>query len=51
LGPAEPTWTYEAPDKTSFYSDFISSAHRLANGHTMICSGAQGRFIEITSAG
>jgi len=50
-GPAEPTWTYEAPDKTSFYSDFISGAHRLANGNTMICSGAQGRFMEVTPAG
>ncbi len=46
LGPAGRTWSYTAPDPTSFHSVSISSAHRLANGHTLITSGAQGRFFE-----
>lgn len=51
FGPAAPVWTYTAPDKVSFHSSFISSAHRLSNGNTFICSGAQGRFFEVTSEG
>lgn len=47
--PAEPNWSYSAPG--AFHSPFISGAHRLANGHTLITSGAQGRFIEVTPAG
>ena len=49
-GPFEPAtaiWSYEAPG--AFYSPFISGAHRMANGHTLITSGAQGRFFEVTS--
>jgi hypothetical protein len=51
FGPAEPVWSYSAPDKVSFSSAFISGAERLANGNTLICSGAQGRFLEVTSEG
>jgi hypothetical protein len=51
FGPLEPVWTYQAPDGTSFHSSFISGAHRLANGHTLITSGAQGRFFEVTLEG
>jgi len=51
FGPAEPVWSYTAPDKVSFSSGFISGAERLANGNTLICSGAQGRFLEVTSEG
>ena len=51
VGPSELAWSYEAPDKTSFHSGFISGAQRLPNGHTIICSGAQGRFFEVTPAG
>ncbi len=47
-GPAEPTWVYTAPDKYSFYSAFISGAHRMQNGNTFITSGATGRFMEVT---
>lgn len=47
FGPEEPTWVYLAPDKYSFYSPFVSGAQRLQNGHTLIASGAQGRFFEI----
>ena len=48
IGPAEPLWSYMAPDKYSFYSAFISGAQRLKNGNTLITSGAKGRFIEVT---
>jgi hypothetical protein len=51
FGPAEPAWVYEAPDRTSFHSNFISGAQRLPNGNTLIDSGAQGRFFEVTPAG
>jgi len=47
-GPEEPCWTYTATPTTDFYSSFISGAQRLANGNTLICSGAQGRFFEVT---
>ena len=51
FGPAEPDWTYKAPDLYSMYSAFISGAHRLKNGHTFITQGMQGRFIEIDENG
>jgi len=49
FGPAEPAWSYSAPGE--FFSSFISGAHRLPNGNTLICSGAPGRLIEVTQAG
>jgi len=51
FGPSEPVWSYTAPDKVSFFSSFISGAERLANGNTLICSGADGRFFEVTPGG
>ena len=51
FGPAEPVWSYVAPTKADFFSSFISGAHRLANGHTMITAGARGRFFEVTRQG
>ena len=51
FGPSEPVWSYTAPDKVSFSSGFISGAERLANGNTLICSGAHGRFLEVTPDG
>ncbi len=51
FGPNEPIWEYTAADKRSFYADFISGAHRLANGNTFITSGPEGRFFEVTSRG
>jgi hypothetical protein len=48
FGPAEPAWSYTAPDPTKFYSSFISGASRLANGNTIICSGANGIMFEVT---
>ena len=44
FGPAKPTWVYIAPDTFSFYSSFISGAHRMNNGNTFINEGARGRF-------
>ncbi|MCL6479707.1 MAG: aryl-sulfate sulfotransferase [Peptococcaceae bacterium] len=35
-------------DSNRFYSPFISSAQRLANGNTLICEGSGGRLIEVT---
>jgi hypothetical protein len=51
FGPDKPVWEYTAPNKRSFFADFISGAHRLANGNTFICSGPQGRFFEVTPKG
>jgi len=47
-GPAEAAWTYEEED---FYSPFISGAHRMSDGNTMITFGPQGRFVEVTPDG
>ncbi|MDF1800095.1 MAG: aryl-sulfate sulfotransferase, partial [Planctomycetota bacterium] len=50
-GPAAPAWSYVAPNPTDLNSGFLSSAQRMPNGNTLICSGAQGEFTEVTSAG
>ncbi len=50
-GKPEVAWSYIAADTTSFYAPFISGAHRMANGHTFITSGPQGRFFEVTAKG
>jgi hypothetical protein len=47
-GPAAPVWSYSAPKKSDFYSFFISGSQRLANGNTLICSGANGIVFEVT---
>jgi Arylsulfotransferase (ASST) len=51
FGPEKPAWEYTAPDKLSFYSSFISGAHRMMNGNTFITEGARGRFFELTPKG
>ncbi len=51
FGPSEPTWSYVAKDTLSFYSGFISGAHRMENGNTLINQGAMGRFFEVTKDG
>jgi Arylsulfotransferase (ASST) len=48
FGPAQPLWSYTAPDKKDFYSWFISGAQRLPNGNTLINSGAVGIVFEVT---
>ena len=50
-GPEEATWIYEAEAPESFNAPFISGAMRLEGGNTLICSGPQGRFFEITPDG
>jgi hypothetical protein len=49
FGPKAAVWSYTAPKNTDFYSSFISGAHRLANGNTLICSGANGTLLEVTA--
>lgn len=51
FGPEKPIWTYTAPDTVSFWSSFISGAHRMPNGNTFINEGARGRFMEVTPEG
>ena len=51
FGPAEPAWSYTAPVKKDFFSSFISGAQRLPNGNTLVCSGVDGRFFEVTRGG
>jgi len=51
FGPEKPVWTYIAPDTVSFWSSFISGAHRMSNGNTFINEGARGRFFEVTKEG
>jgi hypothetical protein len=48
FGPDAPLWSYTAPNKVDFYSWFISGAQRLANGNTLINSGAVGIVFEVT---
>ena len=50
-GPEVPTWTYTADNPSDFYADHISGAQRLSNENTLICSGPDGLFFEVTSAG
>lgn len=45
--PATYDWHYVKPDSLAFYSSFISGVQRLANEHTLVCSGAQKTFFEI----
>ncbi len=48
-GPEAPVWSYSAPKRIEFYSSFISGTHRLPNGNTFICSGANGTIFEVTA--
>ncbi len=50
-GPEAPTWTYQAENPPDFFADHISGAQRLPNGNTLICSGPNGFFFEVTPAG
>ena len=48
-GPEEQTWVYTADPPESLSSSTVSSAQRLPNGNTLICSGNQGLFLEVTT--
>jgi len=44
-------WSYRPTLTNSLYSSFISGAQRLQNGNTLVCSGAHGHMLEITTDG
>ena len=44
-------WYYRSTLPNSFYSQYISSAQRMPNGNTLINSGANGHFFEVTPEG
>lgn len=43
-------WSYSSKNNTSFYSTIGSSAQRLQNGNTLICSMNDGHFFEVSGA-
>jgi len=45
--PDEPTWEYMAENPSDMFSRIMSSAQRLPNGNTLICSSTQGLFLEV----
>jgi hypothetical protein len=47
-GPEEQAWIYTTEIPTDLYSAGISGAERLPNGNTLICSGQDGWFLEVT---
>ena len=51
FGPAAPTWSYASPVPSDFSSGFLSSAQRMPNGNTMVCSGVQGWLFEVDPSG
>ena len=52
FGEAEIVWEYgSSSGDESFFSSRISGAQRLENGNTLICSGAEAWFFEVTSDG
>lgn len=44
-------WSYEAPNKRSFFTEGGGAARRLANGNTLIAETRKGRLFEITGDG
>jgi hypothetical protein len=50
-GPSAPLWIWTADPPESFGSSFYSGAQRLPNGNTLITSGANGVFLEVTFVG
>ncbi len=49
-GAPDTLWRFTATPPESFYSQVISGVQRLANGNTLICSGLNGTFFEVTSS-
>lgn len=48
FGPEEFVWEFKNDDQPDqFYSQIVSGAQRLPNGHTLICEGTKGRLFEI----
>jgi len=46
--PENSLWVYTAPVPTDFYSPLISGCQRLPDGNTLVCSGENGIFFEVT---
>jgi hypothetical protein len=52
FGEAEIVWEYgDSDSEESFFSIGISGAQRLENGNTLICSGGEAWFFEVTPDG
>jgi hypothetical protein len=51
FGPDRPVREVAAADGRPFFGEFLSSAQRLPDGHTLICVGPQGRLLEIDANG
>jgi hypothetical protein len=50
-GPTSHDWRYTATDPETLFSAGLSSAQRMPNGNIFICSGQQGRLIEVERDG
>ena len=50
-GPERAAWEYPPAGDPSFFAEFISGAHRLVGGNTLICDGPRGLFFEVTPGG
>jgi len=50
FGPDSILWSY-TNNSTLFYANRLSSAQRLPNGNTLICSGPNGYFLEVDTNG
>jgi hypothetical protein len=51
FSPETPVWKYMAPDSVTFYGPFVSGAHRMKNGNTLVNIGPRGHFFEVTPEG
>jgi hypothetical protein len=49
FGPTGSVWNYTAETPTDFFAINLGGAQRQPNGNTLICSGPQGLFFEVTS--
>jgi hypothetical protein len=47
--PSDLEWTYGATPPTDWYATNFSGSQRLPNGNTLICSGPEGIFFEVTA--
>ncbi len=46
--PSAQTWIYTMENPTDFYASRFSGSQRFQNGNTLICSGVEGTFFEVT---
>lgn len=50
-GPPEPVWEFAGSGGRRLSAEFLSGAHRLANGDTFVTAGPEGRILEVTPNG